>query len=855
MAEKTDKNTVVVEKTPTVTFTLDGREVTVPKGTTILLAAQSVGIDIPTLCWHPKLTIAGSCRMCYVEIEKWPKLAISCATEAMDGMVVYTDSDLVRKGRAAVIQFTLMNHPLDCPTCDKGGECTLQDLAFAYGVDNSEFDFGKHRFGATENDTTFDDVVVGPEIVLNRNRCIRCYRCIRANKEAFGEFDLGVFERGNHTEINVAPGRRLDNPFSGNLTEVCPVGALTHLDWRYKIRVWLTDTTSSICPFYSSGSNILLYTNQQQNKIYRATSRVNDDIDDGWLSDTTRFGYQVAMSPDRLKMPLIKKDGKQVEATWEEALKLIGKRLTEITEKKGRVCIGGLVASSQDNATLFSFSKLLRKVVGSNNIDFRTDYRMLPQTSGGAYDVLCSQPFSIVGINQSDVIVTLGSDLVKEHPNEYLRIRKAVNFGAVSVYAMNPYRTKSSDVAKKELVYQAGTEEILINSICLVAIEDGLIDSSLAGNLAECISPSTAAESAELCEVNLEDIRAIARALADGRQITFFAGEIVGRSINREAIAAALCNLHRLFGLSGRCQMNILPRHANSCGAVQLGLLPAPVLATKDMLSKLWGGWPESEPQTTDRMMANMKKDEIDGYMIVGANPIMLYPDREFATDALEGLDFLMVADLFETETTALADVVLPLASWAEYSGEYVNLEGRVQKTHQALKTDYDARPGYEIAALIAQQLEQPLFENDQTRDETITKVLAVDSTLPWPDEFLEVKHVADEVDEEYPLVLFVGDDSHHSGYLTEKSNSLTNFQAEPYVEISPTLAKRLGIDDGDSVRVESPVGKIVVPVRISHHINNDVVFVPMNFSGKQVNSLIMRKSRVDRVRISKVVD
>ncbi len=855
MAEKTDKNNATPEATPTVTFTLDGREATVPKGTTILLAAQSVGIDIPTFCWHPKLTIAGSCRMCYVEIEKWPKLAIACATEAMDGMVVQTDSDLVKQGRAAVIEFTLIDHPLDCPTCDKGGECTLQDLTFAHGIDHSEFDFSKQRFGASENDTTFDDVNIGPEIVLNRNRCIRCYRCVRANKEAFGEFELGAFERGDHTEINVAPGREVDNPFSGNLTEVCPVGALTHLDWRYKIRVWLTQTVPSVCPFHSSGNNIRLYTDQHQRKIYRATSRTNDDIDDGWISDTTRFSYQVATSPDRLKTPLIKKDGKQVEATWEEAMELVGKRLTEIAEKKGRVCIGGLVSPSQDNATLYSFSKLLRKVVGSNNIDFRTDYRMLPQTSGGAYDVLCSQPFRIADIDSSDLIVTFGSDLIKEHPNEYLRIRKAVNFGSAAVYAMNPYRTKSADAAKKELVYNVGTEEILINCICLAAIEDELVEAAHAGNLAELVTPSTAAQAAELCGVELEDIRTIARALSEGRQVTFIIGELVDGSRYREDIAAALCNLYRLFGLGERGQMSILARHTNSRGAVQLGLLPEPAQATKQALSDLWGGWPESEPQTTDRMMVNMKKEEINGCLIVGANPVMLYPDREFAADALEGLDFLMVADLFETETTALADVVLPLVSWAEYRGQYVNLEGRVQTAHKALNTTFDARPGYEIVAMIAQQLDQKLFESDQDRDESVAKVLAVDATLPWPNEFLEVKSAVDEVNEEYPLAMFVGDDPHHAGYLTEKSNSLTNFQGEPYVEMSSALARSLGLDDGDSARVESPTGKIVVPVRISHHIDNDVVFVPRNFSGKNVNSLIMRKQRVDRVRVSKVVD
>ncbi len=855
MAEAAKKSSVVVDGVPTVTFTMDGRQVIVPKGTTLLQAAQQLGIDIPTFCWHPKLTVAGSCRMCYVEIEKWPKLAISCATEAMDGMVVHTDSELVRQGRRAVIEFMLLNHPLDCPTCDKGGECSLQDLTFAHGIDESRFDFQKHRFREKDSDSTFDDVRIGPEIILNRNRCIRCYRCVRANKEAFGEYDLGAFERGGHTEINVAAGRRVDNPFSGNLAEICPVGALTNSDWRYQIRVWLAETVPSVCPFYSSGSNILIYKNDQQGRMFRVTSRANDDIDDGWLPDVTRYGYQVAASDELLLTPLVKKDGRQVEVTWEEALTLIGKRLTEIGEKKGRVCIGGLVSPSLDNASLFGFSKLIRRVLGSNNIDFRTDYRMLPKSFGGPYDVLTSQPFVIADIDRSDLIVTLGSDLIREHPNEYLRVRKAVNFHDAVVYAMNPYGTKSADVARAELIYEPGTEEVLLNGICLAAIEDGLIDDAKVGDLLSHISPATVSEAARLCGVESDAIRQVSKALAGCRQATFACGEIVSHSKDRQAIAAALCNLTRLFDLDRRGQVAIWPRYSNSCGALGLGLLPDPGPVVRSRLSELWGGWPEAEPLSTDGMLINMKKEEINSCLVIGGNPVMLYPDREFAREALEGLDFLVVADLYETETTALADVVLPLASWAEYDGEYVNLEGRVQQASRALAPKGGAKPGYEIIALIAEQLGGELFESEQTCRAEMEQVLSLDAALPWPDFYLDVKSVADEIAEEYPVALYVGDDPHHTGHLTEKSGSLSSFQGEAYAEMSADLAERLSMQAGDSVRVESEVGKVIVPVRISQHIANDVIFIPRNFSATPVNSLVMRKRRVDRVRISKVVD
>jgi len=302
-----------------VTLTIDGQQVSVPRGTTVLDAARSLGIEIPTFCWHPKLKPAGACRICYVEIEKARTLMVSCATEVGPDMVVHTASEKVLQGRKAVLEFILMNHPLDCPTCDKGGECDLQNITFKHGVDDSRFDFKKYRHIRDKN-STFDDLRIGPEIIRNQNRCILCYKCVRANKDIFGEQDLGAYQRGNITEINTPPGEQVDSLYSGNLVEICPVGALTNSDWRYKIRVWKTQTVDSVCSYCADGCNLTLWKNKQ--KVYRVTSRRNDSIDEGWICDVGRYGYQVPMTEDRLTTPLIKKGDAQVPATWEEALGL-----------------------------------------------------------------------------------------------------------------------------------------------------------------------------------------------------------------------------------------------------------------------------------------------------------------------------------------------------------------------------------------------------------------------------------------------------------------------------------------------------------------------------------------------------
>jgi len=834
-----------------VTLTIDGREVTVPRGTTVLEAAKSIGIEIPTFCWHPKLKPVGACRMCYVEIEKRPKLEVSCCTEAMPGMVVYTDSDKVKQGRRAVLEFTLLNHPLDCPTCDKGGECDLQDLTFAHGIDDSRFDFKKYRF-IRDKKKTFDDYRIGPEIVRNQNRCILCYKCVRSNKEIFGEYDIGVYQRGNIAEIDSAPGQEVDNLYSGNLVEICPVGALTNTDWRYKIRVWNTQTTDSICNFCADGCNIKLW--KDRKKIYRATSRRNDAIDEGWLCDVGRYGYQIANADNRLTTPLVKKGDAQIPVSWEEAIGLIARKLTEIKDKKGGVCIGGLISPNMDTMSLHAFSKLFRTVFNSNNVDFRTDYNMLPESHGDLYTKMTSLPFKIADIEKSDLILTIGSNLIKEHPIVHLRVRKAVTKLGAKLFTINPFVTKSGDISTDEMVYNIGTLEALINGLCVSIVDQGLAAKGVnTGNLKSLLEPDTVDDASRISGIEKERIEALARAICEAQNVTLITGEFIAGSALREKLAGSVSNLAALAGLNEKGQIGFLSKYSNSKGAEKLGIMPHTSDAVKNKMKALWKTFPESSGLAADRMILAARKEELDSLLVIGSNPITTYPDGQFVHEGFEKLDFLVVADLFETETTAIADVVLPLSSWTEYSGTLVNLEGTVQEFKPALKPVGHSLPAYEIFNRIALELKTSLYNETGELEKEIKAIFDIPEDNKWNNNLLEVKHVPEEVNENYPIPLYVVDELHHFGHLTEKSQSLSAFANEATIEISPALGEKFGVEEGTLVRIESEVGKMVLPVKISELLDNDVALVTRNFSTTPANVLQMRKRRIDRVQISRV--
>lgn len=834
-----------------ITLTIDGREVTVPKGTTVLEAAKSIGIDIPTFCWHPKLKSIGACRMCYVEIEKRPKLEVSCATPVMPGMVVHTDSEKVKQGRRAVLEFMLLNHPLDCPTCDKGGECTLQDMVSAHGIDDSRFDFRKSRF-IRDKKSTFDDWRIGPEIIRNQNRCILCYKCVRANKEIFGEYDLGVFQRGNITEIEASPGRQVDSIYSGNLAEICPVGALTNTDWRYKTRVWNTQTVDSICQYCADGCNIRFW--KDRNKIYRTTSRCNDAIDEGWICDVGRYGYQIADPEGRLTTPLVKKGDTQVPVSWEEAIDLIKRRFKEIKDQKGGVCIGGLISPALDSNSLYAFSKFFRTVLHSNNVDFRTDYKMLPEGYGDLYSRMTAMDFKIAGIEKSDLILVIGSNLIKEHPIVNLRVRKAVSSLGARLYTINPMATKSGDISTDEMIYNIGTLEALINGIG-IAVADEPRDSSgfEADNLKSLIEPNTVEEAARISGIDVDRIKSLAKAICQAKNVSLITGEFITLSSARNKLAAAIHNLVMLAGILDKGQVGFLSKYANSKGAEKLGVVPFPSDKVVHKLEELWGSYPDCAGLAADRMILSAKKEDIDSLFIIGANPLITYPDGQFVREGFDRLDFLVVADSFETETTAIADVVLPLSSWAEYCGTFVNLEGTVQRFDAAVKPIGHSLPAYEIARKISTELKVQLFDTVEALENETSAVLETNSLEELKSELHEVRYTRDELNPEYPIPLFVVDELHHFGHLTEKSKSLSAFCSEAFLEMSPAMAEKFRIEDGTLIRLESEVGKIVLPVRISSFIDNDVVTATRNFTTTSVNILQMRKRRIDRVKLSRV--
>lgn len=825
-----------------ITLTIDGRSITADKGMTVFEAALQAGIEIPYFCWHPKLDSIGACRMCLVEIEKFPKPMVSCATEVMPGMIVRTNNETIIKARRGVLEFLLLNHPLDCPTCDKGGECDLQDNVFKHGIDKSRYTFTKQRVIDAETRTTFDDKRIGPEVIRNMNRCVTCFRCVRFNKEIAGEFDLGAYQRGNHTVIDSPPGEQIDNLYSGNVVEICPVGALTNTDWRYKVRVWKTEKAASICCHDADGQNITLWYDRRE--IYRATSRRNDDIDEGWICDLARYGYQYINSPNRLTQPLIKRDGKQVPATWDDAIRLIARRFAEIKQKKGAVCIAGLAGSSQSTETYYLLNRFFRTGLQSNSVDYRLEFIDLKDDERvEAYNSLFTAPFRIADLEKADTVFVFASNFIKEHPALHLRLRKAYTKFGTKVYTANPVETKSADISSDELIYRPEAEVAF-----LVAMLHAIIDQSLyrditkeaAAQVKAKLAPASLSEAAAICDLEPERITRLARALADSKNLFIIGGDYLKTSTQRYALANALHNIAGLLGVEdGRA---IIPAsRANALGADRMGLRPAPSRATQQALESQWQEkFPAVPGMNTSKIFKGVLDDEIDALFVLGANPALKYPDGPFVNAALDKLDFLIVADLFETATTAKADVVLPLAGWSESPGSYVNLEGRSQRFERALPPRPGVKTGIEIIRAIAEAMGITLSSDDAALEAASQATL--DSWVRTPrstDRFYDVKAVPVADHSGYPYKLLTGNDLHHFGYLTEHCPSLMRFTPEPYLELSYIMAERLGIKGGTMVRVESPTGKVALKARLSEHFEGDVLFVPNNFSSVEVNALI----------------
>ncbi|MGB2697280.1 MAG: NADH-quinone oxidoreductase subunit NuoG [Candidatus Zixiibacteriota bacterium] len=851
-----------------ITISINDIELKTEQGKTILEAAKSAGIDIPSFCWHEKLDLYGGCRLCLVEVDDMPKLQPACATYVCQGMKVKTNSPKVVKARKGVLEFLLINHPLDCPTCDKAGECELQDQVFKYGSAFTRFKEEKRKY-RVDPQSTFDDLEIGPQIIRNMNRCILCTRCIRFIRDIAGEYKLGEFNRGSKSEINALPDIPIINQYAGNVTELCPVGALTSRAFRYKIRVWLTQKKESICPFCGDGCNITLW--EKDGQIYRTTSRINDKVDQGFLCDRGRFGYGFVNHPQRLKNPLIKKGDEFVRIDWEEALETIASKFKKIKEDSGSDSFAGLGSSSLTNEDNFIFQKFFREVIETNNIDHRADTKNpLPSPSISDLRNLYGMFNSIEDIEKAKVILVLGCDMNTEHPILALRIRKAIKENNAKLILLNPRKTKLCNVASDELLYKYGTEIALINGILHMIIEEKLypqekISDQEIKELSEWIKSYDVDKVSQITGISSEKIKELAKTLSQADSLVILSGrEIIQHHQNKDVIDSVF-NLLALIQKSGKREsgFNLLWEDNNSQGALDMGILPDRLPGFVEVKEK--------KGLNFIQILEAINQGKIKAMYIMGSDPVGFFPDRGYVESTLKKLEFLVVQDIFLTETVKLADVILPGASFAEKNGIFTSSERRIQKLKRAFKPLDDSKADWEIISQLVNWMDHEF--NYQTSEDITKEILKIYSSLSEIDEIkLEGEGIQWEVknlslkekfkkadyqplpeDEEYPMILMTGNTYHHFGSLTQRSENINIIEKEGLCLINPDDAKGMNIKSGDLIIVESPKGKVEVKTKIDEDIQEGTLFIPLNFEEIQVNILMDRDKPVDRVRINKV--
>jgi NADH-quinone oxidoreductase chain G len=674
--------------------TINGREYMLPKGMILVDAAKTVGIDIPIFCYHPKMKPVGACRMCLVEIEKAPKLQTACTTPVADGMVVNTKSAKAIAGQNATIEFLLANHPLDCPVCDRGGECPLQDNTFGYGKGLSVFAEEKRHF--------VKPIPLSDKVLLDRERCIMCYRCVRFTREIAGDETLTVLERGSWSQIGVLEGRTFDSPFSGNTIEICPVGALTSAQYRFRARPWDIKDHPSICTQCSVGCNTTLTV--RDNKIARVLSRENNAVDDGWLCDRGRFNYDFVASPQRLIRPLIRRNGALEPASWSEAIAFVRDRLQETLVKRGADAVALVASPTGTNEEAYLVQKLARAVLGTNNVDHT--FGRHPSGSPLPYDAATG---SIAGLERSNLIVLADANPIVEQPVLDLRLKKAQGKGAKLV-VIGPEETDLVGYATTWLRVKAADVAEVARALSAVVVQEELTKSDF-------VAARIAGAEATLAEHKQIDVEAIAkrvgvnaaalRGLARSYASAGTASILYRRSAPAEA-GNAWAALALLTGQIGRPGAGVYPlvRVANEQGVLDVGAVPHRLPGQRGIddadarrtLGGLWGGeLPTNTGVAGADVFGALASGSLAALYLIGQDPVATAEQAEVARAALARADVVVVQDTYLTETAKLATVVLPGATFAENNGTYTNLERRVQRQRAWLKLPGEARPDWQI--------------------------------------------------------------------------------------------------------------------------------------------------------------
>jgi NADH-quinone oxidoreductase subunit G len=662
-----------------ISFEIDGREVRAPEGSMLVDAAKHGDVEIPYFCYEPKLgQPVGACRMCLVEIGGMPKLQTACSTPVKDGMVVTTTSDQVKQAQNAVVEFLLINHPLDCPVCDKGGECPLQDISFGWGAGRSRYIEPKRHFKKP--------LELSPLVAIDRERCILCYRCVRFSQEVAEDHQLVFLERGDHTFVGTHDGRPYVAPFSGNIIELCPVGALTSIPYRFRARPWDVEDAGTVCTLCPSQCNVKL-TIRDDSRVVRVLARDNQDVDDGWLCDKGRFAYQSIHAKERITAPLVRDGGALREVSWERGLSEATAAL-----QKGGERTGAIVGGQATNEEGLLLQHLMRQALGSPHIDSRRGDPPSPDHAR----VLARPELSaaVSDIDYADTILVLGSEPVDEAPILDLRVRKAVRRNGARLLVATSRPSTLDPSASASLRYAPGASEAL-----LVALVGALGSPRGAGkDLAELASRGgvTRGLRAGAPAANGDTgqaVREAAELLRDAGEIVVLWGERISHGSRGAQTVEALLALASALGLAGKEGAGLIevPADCNGRGLREVGCV-----------SNLGPG------------LSDPKEVGLPGPQILDAlgddlSALLLF-QAEVAPEPLARADSVIAFAAFRDEQLDQhADVVFPAESYAEKDGTLTHPDGRLQRLRQAIGHPGDVRPGWSVLAELCARLETPL--------------------------------------------------------------------------------------------------------------------------------------------------
>jgi len=748
---------------------IDGKAMEVADGATIMDAVNQAGVYVPHFCYHRKLSIAANCRMCLVQVEKAPKPLPACATPVTNGMKVHTHSAQAVDAQRGVMEFLLINHPLDCPICDQGGECQLQDLAVGYGASGSRYEEPK-RVVVNKN--------LGPLIATDMTRCIHCTRCVRFGQEIAGVMELGMIGRGEHAEIITFVGRTVDSELSGNVIDLCPVGALTSKPFRYTARTWELTRKPSVSPHCGLGSNLTVQV--KQNRVMRVLPRENEAINECWLSDKDRFSYEGLNSERRLARPMLKRGGAWQEVEWQVALDFVVKELKRIGGQHGAASIGMLATAHQTVEELFLLGKLAREHA-AGNVDFR-----LRQSDFTADGKLSGAPWlgmKVTELGKLDRVLLVGTTLRKDHPLIAHRLRQAAK-RATQLNFINPFDDDLlMRVTNRAVVAPAAMPGMLAQVVRSAAEQKGVP------------VPDAA------CGVTVtEPAQRIAASLVAGKNAAVFLGNFAQHHPKAGQLHALAQTLAELTGT----RFGFLGEAANSVGGHVAGAVPAA------------GG----------RNAAQMLGQPLKAYLLLGVEAELDAHDPRQAIAALKGAELVVAMSPYQHLAAEYANVLLPVAPFTETAGAFVNTEGTVQEFQGVVRPLGETRPAWKVLRVLGNLLGSKGFEHDSA-EEVRREALAGDVVGKLDNRLMKTAPAdavstgaAEGLQRIAEVPIYAADAVVRRARALQASPDA----AAPVAWMNRALYEKLGLREGDGLRVRQGGGEAVVAASVDDRLPADCI-------------------------------